>query len=112
MVDRIISSPQNKEWISLNDFCKILSIYIATGRNWLNIGKLKTQNTVKQTPFFTLDYANSIKEELTKNKNTMLKSRRNKKYISGNNIYASYVSENSSALKTVQCILDYIAVKK
>ncbi len=112
MDDRIISSPQNKEWISLNDFCKILSISIATGRNWIKLGKLTPQNTVKQTPFFTLDYVNSIKEELTKNKNTMLKSRRNKKYISGNNIYASYVSENSSALKTVQCILDYIAEKK
>ncbi len=45
---------------------------------------------------------------LKDNNTKMLKSRRNKKYMSGNNIYNSYVSENSLAGRYVQTILDYI----
>ena len=109
--DKIISS-QNNNFISLSNLCQILSISIATGRNWIKLGKLTPQSIVKQTPFFTLDYVNSIKDKLAKNENTALKSRHNKKYISGNNIYASYILENLSAQKSVQRILDYIEEQK
>lgn len=63
---------------------------------------------IKRTAYFSIAYANSFKDDLIKGDNTLLKNRRNKKYVSGNNIYNSYVSNNSFAPKYVQIILDYI----
>jgi type I restriction-modification system DNA methylase subunit len=106
--DRIIQSEHNSDMISLTELCSMLSISAATGRNWIKLGKLIPQEIVKRTAFFSAEYVNTFKESLKDNNTTMLKSRRNKKYMSGNNIYNSYVSENSLAGRYVQTILDYI----
>lgn len=106
--DRIPQLVDGSKLISLSDVCSMLSISVATGRNWVKLGKLVPSSMVKRTPYFTREYLNSIIDSLKKGENTALKSRRNKKYISGSNIYNSYVSDNSIAQKHVETILDYI----
>lgn len=92
--------------MSLSDLCKELSVSIATGRNWVKLGKITPSCEIKRTPFFNREYVCSIKNDIKTGKKTALKSRRNKKYVSGNNIYNSYVSETSRNLPVVQTIID------
>lgn len=106
--DRVTQPVQTANLISLTELCTMLSISVATGRNWIKLGKLTPQDMVKRTPYFSIEYANSVKASLKESNNKALKSRRNKKYVSGTNIYNSYVSEGSMAQKHVQTILDYI----
>lgn len=106
--DRITQSNQTSNLISLQELCAMLSISVATGRNWIKLGKLSPQDMIKKTAYFSIEYANSVKDSLNENHNRVLKSRRNKKFVSGNNIYHSYVSEHSAAQKHVQAILDKI----
>lgn len=107
----VVKSCKEDSLISLVELCAKLSISVATGRNWLKLGKITPQVMTKKGAFFSIEYANNLKSSLEEGKNTALKSRRNKKYVSGNNnIYDAYVSENSDAKKHVQAILDYIKV--
>ena len=93
------------EFISLKDLCEILAISTATGRNWIKLGKLIPKYTDQKTPYFTKEYANTLKEEIQSGKNQALKSRRNKKFISGNALYNSYVSEHCQNINTLQELL-------
>ena len=95
--ERVISS--NDDMLSLSELCKELSISVATGRNWVKLGKLIPTYENKRTPFFSSGYVQTIKSDIKSGKKAALKSRRNKKYISGNEIYNSYVSELSVHLK-------------
>ena len=70
--------------MSLSDLCKELSVSVATGRNWLKLGKLTPSCEIKRSPFFSREYVNSIKDDIKSGKKAALKSRRNKKYVSGN----------------------------
>lgn len=92
--------------LSLSDLCKELSVSVATGRNWLKLGKLTPSCEIKKSPFFSEEYVHSLKNDIISGKKEALKSRRNKKYVSGNNIYNSYVSESSKNLPIVQNIID------
>ena len=106
--DRFSQSDIDSQLVSLSELCAMLSISIATGKNWIKLGKITPHTVVEKTSYFSLEYVNSIKNSLQKGDNAALKSRRNKKYISGSNIYNSYVSDYSVAQKYVQSILDYI----
>lgn len=101
--ERVISS--NDDMLSLSELCKELSISVATGRNWVKLGKLIPTYENKRTPFFSSGYVQTIKSDIKSGKKAALKSRRNKKYISGNEIYNSYVSEKSENIQTVQSIV-------
>lgn len=107
-IDDRTSQPIESDLISLSELCSMLSISVATGRNWIKLGKLTPQCKIKRTAYFSVEYANSVKDSLKRGENKALRSRRNKKYVSGSNIYNSYVSENSTAKANVQTILDYI----
>lgn len=98
--------------ISLSDVCKDLSISVATGRNWIKLGKLIPQKTYKKTSYFSEKYISELKKSLYNDQNAMLKSRRNKNYITGNKLYNSYVSKNSINLSCVQELLKIIDDKK
>lgn len=87
--------------LSLKDVCSELSISIATGRNWVKLGKLVPTKTIKQAPLFSKEYVSKFKKDIISGKNSALKSRRNKKFMSGNNIYNSYLSETSKNFPTV-----------
>lgn len=104
--ERIASVPCNDDCISLKELCEELSISTATGRNWIKLGKLIPEYMSKKTPFFAKTYVSTLKNELTLGKNPALKSRRNKKYISGNALYNSYVSEDCKNISVLQKMLD------
>ena len=101
--ERIISSADGM--LSLSELCKELSISAATGRNWVKLGKLIPTYNNKRTPFFSSEYVQTMKADIKSEKKAALKSRRNKKYVSGNEIYNSYVSEKSVNIQTVQSIV-------
>lgn len=96
------------DFVSLSDLCRELSISMATGRNWLRLGKLTPSYELKKTPFFSREYIIEIKDNIKSGKNTALKSRRNKKYINGSHVYHSYVSKESQNLRIVQDIISYV----
>lgn len=105
---RLATIPNDTDCLSLKEICDKLSISTATGRNWIKLGKLKPKYTENATPYFTKDYAKILKNEIKSGKNRSLKSRRNKKFVSGNALYNSYVSEQSKNILVIQKLLEII----
>ena len=105
-------TPDLNEMIPLSELCKELSVSLATGRNWIKLGKLVPTVEVKRTAYFSSEYVKKIKEDIKSGTNAALKSRRNKKYVSGSNIYNSYVSRSSCNLPIVQSLFDTIDANK
>jgi predicted RNA methylase len=101
----------SEELMSLSALCAELSISEATGRNWIKLGKIVPSAYVKGLPCFETSYVAAIKKDLLSGANSSLKSRRNKKYISGNGMYCSYVPDDSPNLSVVQEILTSIGPK-
>lgn len=101
-------SAGDSEFVPLSELCRELSISVATGRNWLKLGKIQAGKKIKNSSYFSRKYVAELKESIQSGKNPALKSRRNKKYISGNTIYNSYVSDNSQNLVAVQKIVSII----
>lgn len=95
--------------LTLKELCSILSISLATGRNWLKLQKLVPTKTIGNIPYFSISYINRIKKELSTGTNEALKSRRNKKFISGNGIYKSYISSSSENNQSVMTVLDFLS---
>lgn len=91
--ERLSDIPDSDEYLTLKELCDELSISTATGRNWIKLGKITPEYTEKKTPYFSKKYMKSLHAELQSGKNKALKSRRNKKFVSGNSLYNSYVSE-------------------
>lgn len=103
--ERLSDIPDDSECISLKELCDSLSISTATGRNWIKLGKLIPEYTEKKTPYFTKTYVETLKAEIQSGKNSALKSRRNKKYVSGNSLYNSYVSDQCKSIDALQKLL-------
>lgn len=59
-------------------------------------------------PYFDEKHIAIIENEIRSEKNVALKSRRNKKYVSGNALYRSYVSQNCKNLTVLQKLLSEI----
>ena len=97
--------------IGLKEFCTQLSISQATGKNWLKLGKVKARSK-NNIIYFDQEYINRLKEEIKNDENKVLKSRRNKKFVSGNIYYKSYVGDDSRNLKNVENIINYIKNEK
>ena len=95
-------------YISLEMLCKNLSISYATGKIWVKLGKIVPEYTSEGMPFFSEDYLNELKKTIESTENGVLKSRRNKKYISGNSRYSSYISADSKNLKSLQAFLEKV----
>lgn len=102
----VVSVEQNL--VSLNELCEQLSISVATGRNWIKLGKITPFSIVDNIPYFTGGYLQELKFNISSGDNSSLKSRRNKKYVSGNNLYSSYISDNSRNIEIVQDIVQII----
>ena len=99
------------ELISLSALCTELSISIATGRNWVKLGKIVPAYVEKNRCYFESTYVKKLKQDIESGANTALKSRRNKTYVSGNSLYHSYVSETSENIEMIQCLLENIKRK-
>lgn len=98
----------DSDLLTLNELCNTLSISIATGRNWLRLKKLIPTKTINSKPYFSHSYVNQFKTEIASGKNTALKSRRNKRFVSGNGIYHSYISPTSPNNTAVRTVLDIL----
>ncbi len=92
--------------IPLKQLCENISVSLATGKNWLRLGKIEPQYVEGNTPFFSNAYAEKLRKDLQTGKKPELKSRRNKKYISGNALYHSYVSGESFNIEIIRNLLN------
>lgn len=99
---------EQENMVPLSTLCETLSISIATGRNWLKLGKLTPSLEIENTPYFTHDDVKKIKAKIQYGKNTVLKTRRNKKYLSGNAIYPAYISSSAINLPTISSLFERI----
>lgn len=98
-----IKQESKSKYFSLKEVCSELSISYATGRNWVKLGKIIPDiNGI----YFSSEYVKNCKKQLISGKS--LKSRRNKKQVSGNKLYDSYVGKNSPNISAIKNILDYI----
>ena len=77
----------SEKYITLEELCGLLSITKATGRNWLRLGKIESQKRIDGQEYFSEEYALYIRNALTSGEFDSLKSRRNKKYVSGKAFY-------------------------
>ena len=102
---------ESKELINLTELCRNLSISVATGKNWVKLGKLAPDRIEGGEPFFTPEYAMKLKDDISSGKNSALKSRRNKKYVSGNALYSSYVSKECRSVNAVMKLLSLVEEK-
>ena len=90
------------ENLSITQVCELLSISQATVKNWIRLGKLKI-NSDGET--FDKKYIEALISEIKNGKDNRLKSRRNKKSVSGKILYKDYI-KNTYNRKTVEDILN------
>lgn len=110
--ERLSESPEDTDCLSLKDLCDELSISMATGRNWIKLGKLAPTYVYMKTPYFSKEYAENFKKTLISGQNKALRNRRNKKFVSGNTTYNFYISEHSKNNILLQKLFDIITKEK
>lgn len=99
---------ETQNYLSLKELCMELSISVATGQNWIKLGKIKPDFIHEKRAFFTTDYVMGLKNSIITGDVKALKSRRNKKYVSGNSFYNSYISESCDAVLQLQKVFALI----
>lgn len=102
-------SQKTNQDLSLKELCNILSVSNATLHNWIRLGKVKPDYKIKKTFFFTQQNVDKIMKKIQSASNNLLKTRRNKKYISGTALYKNYLTETNQNLKTINFIREYLA---
>lgn len=80
-----------EEKLSITQVCKWLSISQATAKNWIRLGKLKIGSDGET---FDKKYIEALISEIKSGKDNRLKSRRNKKSVSGKVLYKDYIKNN------------------
>ena len=84
--------------LSDDEVCAVLSISKATLKNWIRLHKITPDVSEK---YFSREYIDKLAEDIRSGKNEKLKSRRNKKSISGKLLYKDYVKnpENKAVVE-------------
>ena len=103
--ERVSHAPESEDYLTLTELCKELSISTATGRNWIKLGKLTPQYIEKKATYFSKNYVCNLRAELQSGENKALKSRRNKKFVSGHSLYNAYVSNQCQNIPILQKML-------
>ena len=80
-----------EEKLSIAQVCELLSISQATVKNWVRLGKLKIES---DSETFDKKYIEALISEIKSGKDNRLKSRRNKKSVSGKVLYKDYIKNN------------------
>lgn len=106
---RITMKSSDEKEYSLSELCSILSISQATGRNWLRLGKISPTAERKGKPYFSVTYTEALLTQLKEKHRNTLKSRRNKKYITGSSMYRNYLPADSPNLPSVKHILEQLS---
>lgn len=97
----------NNEDISIDEVCDILSISKATAKNWIKLGKIQTESDGKS---FNKIYIEKLAKAIKSGKDGRLKSRRNKKNVSGKVLYKDYIKNDvnrtvvENILSTCDCV--------
>ena len=107
--DRVSTISEMENVLSLAEVCTQLSVSLATGRNWIKLGKLVPTGMKGRSPYFSSSYVSSLKEAIASGNNQALKSRRNKKFVSGRGLYNSYVSNDCAGIRSVETILGIVS---
>lgn len=94
--------------LSLNELCKRISISVATGKNWIKLNKISPDIISDGNYYFSLQNVEKIESELKSGSAKILKSRRNKRFITGHFLYKDYISAHSSNIESVQQLLNTI----
>lgn len=89
------------EYLTIEQVCDLFSISMATAKNWMRLGKLKSEEDGK----FSREYIEDLLAEIRTGKDNRLKSRRNKKNLRGMVMYKDYVS-NKKNIEIVENILN------
>ena len=110
--DRVSSIAELDNMLSLAEVCSQLSVSLATGRNWVKLGKLIPSGMKGRSPYFERGYVTTLKSSIETGENKALKSRRNKKFVSGRGLYNSYVSDNCGGIESVEEVLSQIAAER
>ncbi len=82
---------KEKEVFSFSEVCRILSISSATGRNWIRLGKLVPVDAAARRPVFARSEIERVIAAVAAG-DRVLKSRRNKKKVSGASLYENYIT--------------------
>lgn len=90
------------EKLNINQVCEALSISQATVKNWVRLGKLKMNSDNKT---FDKKHIETIVSNIKSGKDIRLKSRRNKKNVSGKILYKDYI-KNDNNHKIIEYILN------
>lgn len=99
---------QNQNALTLAQFCDELSISLTTGKNWIKQGKIIPDIETGPNPIFSPKYIKKFKTDIEIGKNPNLKSRRNKKFISGNKLYCDYLSQDNKNIENIKNLLEYL----
>ena len=97
--------------ISIKELSKKLSISEATTKNWIKLEKIQPNIIIDNKAFFTEEYSNNLVQTLKSNNSNLLKSRRNKNYITGNFFYKDYISSSSKNINTITELLNTLEFK-
>ncbi len=89
------------EKLTITQVCDLFSISQATVKNWIRLGKLKTDSNSET---FDKAYIETLLSEIKSGKDRRLKSRRNKKSVSGKGLYKDYITSEYNR-KIVEGIL-------
>ncbi len=81
----------DEEKLNISQVCELLSISQATVKNWVRLGKLRIELDGET---FDKKYIESLIAEIKSGKDNRLKSRRNKKSVSGKVLYKDYIKNN------------------
>ncbi len=94
--------------LTIDQVCDILSISLATAKNWIKLGKL-TADTDGVS--FSRAYIENLSAEIRSENGNRLKSRRNKKSVNGKILYKDYIKNESNreAVKRILTVCEYIS---
>jgi len=97
--------------VSVKKLSEKLSVSEATVKNWIKLNKIHPSKTINSRTYFTKEYCDTLIRQLNSAKSNLLKSRRNKKYVSGSFFYKDYLSDTSKNLQIISELLNYISEK-
>ncbi|MGV3489063.1 MAG: TaqI-like C-terminal specificity domain-containing protein [Tuberibacillus sp.] len=94
-------------YLNINEAASLLSVSTATIRNWMKAGKLASVRKEGGTVWIDKNEAQAILANIASGQSHLLKSRRNKKAVSGNALPTEYVSFKDY-IDVAEKILDWI----
>lgn len=94
--------------IDLEEVCRILSISGATGRNWVKSGRITPVENIGGKHLFAKEEIEILLAHIIAGRDSRLKSRRNKKHITGSFVVPANYIESRQGIEAVQNILAHL----